>query len=89
MLRPLSREARITLGSSFYGIYTLGMASTESEMIDEDCVMDNIGVPFYEELLKPEHIKCLEEHAFYRNFVGPPFPSESDGVIIAILLNRI
>jgi hypothetical protein len=41
------REDRIYLGQTVYGLYTLGLAGSDSERIDEDCAMDNMRVPYY------------------------------------------
>jgi hypothetical protein len=56
----MSRQHRIILGSNYYGLYVLGMASTDFERTDEDCGMDNIGVPRrYEDLTEKHREKLL------------------------------
>lgn len=47
----MSRQHRVTLGTCMYGLYVLGLATTPSEECDEDCAMNNMGVPYrYEDL---------------------------------------
>lgn len=41
----LPRKDRIRLGVMMYGLYLLGLASNDCERVDEDCAMDNSGVP--------------------------------------------
>lgn len=57
--KPLSREDRLTLAQCYYGWYTFGMATTDSERVDEDCAMDNNGVPYYEDQLTDKHKEVL------------------------------
>lgn len=57
----LSREDRITLASCYYGLYTIGMAANKSQQIDEDCAMNNVGVPHYEHQLTDRHRQVLAE----------------------------
>lgn len=59
-LKALTREERIWIATKFFGLYVLGNAMTESEKIDEDCGMDNMGVPRYHKNLKPEYMLWLE-----------------------------
>ena len=58
----LSREDRITLASCYYGLYLVGMAANKSQQIDEDCAMNNMGVPYYEHQLTDRHRQVLAEH---------------------------
>lgn len=58
-LTPLSRNDRIYLGAVYYGLYTLGMAGSDSERTDEDCAMDNFGVPYYQYQLSDSHKEIL------------------------------
>lgn len=57
----MSRKHRILVGSVIFGLYTLGLAITESEKIDEDCCMDNSGIPHhYEDLREKDRKHILE-----------------------------
>lgn len=70
-MTPLNREDRITIAVTLFGLYTLGMAENESEKIDENCAMDNMGVPYYEEQLNEDHHQVLTREKFSREFIGP------------------
>lgn len=59
-LAPLARNERIYLATRIHGLYTLGMAVTESEKTDEDCCMDNTGVPHYYSQLNERDRACLD-----------------------------
>lgn len=58
----LSREDRLILAQSYFGWYTFGMATTESERVDENCAMDNGGVPIYEDQLTDKHKEVLKKY---------------------------
>lgn len=60
MMEPISRAERITLAVCVYGLYTMGLATTDSERCDEDCAMDNMRVPYYKEQLTPRDVAALE-----------------------------
>lgn len=55
----LTREERIDLAVCCYGLYSIGLASNECQRIDEDCAMDNMGVPFLRSQLTDHHLKVL------------------------------
>lgn len=57
----LSREERVQLAQKIYGLYSIGLAMSESERIDEDCCMDNCKVPFLRSQLKQAEIEWLEK----------------------------
>lgn len=79
---PLPRETRINLAVSYYGLYMFGMAVTQSERVDEDCAMDNAGIPYYEDQLteahkaKLEHLKSFDvilDSALKKSLTTPAF----------------
>lgn len=74
MTTAISRDDRVVLACSYYGLYAIGMATNDFERTDENCAMDNVGVPYYQEQLTEDHLAVLKRHAFYRDFVGPPLP---------------
>lgn len=47
LMEPLPRQYRIDLAVMVHGLYTIGMAVTDGERCDEDCAMDNMGIPYY------------------------------------------
>lgn len=57
----IARADRVALASSFYGLYLLGSAMTDSERIDEDCAMDNMRVPFLTDCLSNAQRAYLEQ----------------------------
>lgn len=59
---PLKRKDRIYLAVAYYGWYTFGMAATDSQRIDEDCAMDNGGVPYYEHQLNDKQREILVKY---------------------------
>jgi hypothetical protein len=78
MATELSRDERIDLAVCYYGWYTFGMAATDSERCDEDCAMDNGGVPRYADQLTEKHIEVLD-----RLKRVPAHPIESIDAILA------
>lgn len=70
-MKPLARDQRVCIAQTCFGLYLIGLAATESEIIDENCAMDNAGVPFYEEMLTEDMKYRLAQDKFDREFVGP------------------
>lgn len=60
-MKKIPRDDRISIGFKFYGMYLLGMAATENDMVDEDCCMDNMRVPYYQDQLTDAHKQYLAE----------------------------
>jgi hypothetical protein len=70
----IPREDRIYLGQTVYGLYTLGMAGSDSERIDEDCVMDNMRVPYYKkDLTSAQHSIIATGEAFRKATIKANF----------------
>lgn len=57
----MTHEHRVILGSTIFGLYMLGMATTNFERTDEWCAMDNVGVPFLYENLTDEQRAHIEK----------------------------
>lgn len=66
----LEREERIHLAVVYFGLYTFGLASTAFQQTDEDCAMDNGGVPYYEDQLNADQWKLIEK--FRAEIVAKP-----------------
>lgn len=62
LMDPLPREDRITLAVMLHGMYTFGMAATDGERCDEDCAMDNMGIPYYREHLTERDRAVLDDY---------------------------
>ena len=65
LMEPLPRKSRIDLAVLVHGLYTFGMATTDCERCDEDCAMDNMGIPYYKYQLTErdkEVLARLEQH---------------------------
>ena len=60
--KPLSREDQLALAQYYYGWHIKGMTATDSQRVDEDCAMDNGGVPQYEDQLTDKHKEVLEKY---------------------------
>jgi len=43
----LTRVERLNLAVCYFGLYMIGMATNDGDKVDEDCAMDNAGVPLY------------------------------------------
>lgn len=62
-LTPIPREDRLYLARAVYGLYTFGLAQTDRDRIDEDCAMDNQGIPYYlEQLTDSQRLTINESH---------------------------
>lgn len=61
----IDRNDRISIACTFYGLYMIGLATTEIEKIDENCAMDNFGVPYYKHQLTDGHKQYLENPSEY------------------------
>lgn len=59
-MTPIDRKDRVLLAQLHYGLYTIGFAITDSERVDEDCCMDNCGVPYYTEKLSLREQDLIE-----------------------------
>lgn len=57
----LHRKDRIAIACRFYGLYTIGFASTEREKVDEDCCMDNMRVPYRTDQLTEDMQQYLSD----------------------------
>jgi len=59
--RLLTHKERLDLAVCYFGLYTFGLATTPKEIVDEQCAMDNCGVPFLESLLNEKQKQILEK----------------------------
>lgn len=69
----LTRNERLWLAQTIYGLYMFGMANTVMERTDEDCAMDNMLVPFYRNQLTDTHKKELATRLALLTTVRRPF----------------
>lgn len=57
----MTRQHRILFGATLTGLYTLGLATTTADRVDEDRFMDDVGVPHRYEQLRPYDREYLEK----------------------------
>ena len=57
----LPRFHRVLLATLHYGLYMIGHASTDSERIDEDCCMDNCGVPIFQDQVSEKQQALIDQ----------------------------
>ena len=57
----IPREDRLFLAATVFGLYSIGRAPSRGAQIDENCAMDNAGVPYYDHQLTIEMQDKLDE----------------------------
>lgn len=62
----LTRNERLNLAVCYFGLYTIGMATNDGDKVDEDCAMDNAGVPFYYNQLNDRQRKVLDDMVAFK-----------------------
>jgi hypothetical protein len=66
MSESLTRNERLNLAVCYFGLYTIGMATNDCDKVDEDCAMDNAGVPFYYDQLNDRQRKVLDDMVAFK-----------------------